>query len=296
MGIPESQLAIWSHRGAIGTSIATHESIRLALASHAWPTGVRYEVYLQGSYKNYTNTYRDSDVDVVAQLNSTFSSDVSSLSETERWAQNVSYVTANYRWADFRADALQALRAYFGAASVTEGTKTLKVRGRSGRQNADVVVCAQYRRYERFRIIGDQSYVEGMTFFVPTEGRWVVNYPKLHYLHGNEKQVATSEWYKPTVRIFKNVRSYLIGKGNLDKSIAPSYMVECWLYNASHVAFGKSYVETFLNVLNDLLNRDVDTFVCQNEQLMLFGSRHEQWSPGQAMRFVRELLSLWERW
>jgi len=77
MGIPESQLAIWSHQGAVTTAKATHESIRNALDSYRWTDGVDFEVYLQGSYKNNTNIRGDMDVDVVVQLNSSFYSNLS---------------------------------------------------------------------------------------------------------------------------------------------------------------------------------------------------------------------------
>ena len=84
MPIPESQLETWSHQGAVTTAKQTHESIRKALNPHTWPTGVKYEVYLQGSYKNTTNIRGDSDVDVVAQLNSTFQHDLSELSDYQK--------------------------------------------------------------------------------------------------------------------------------------------------------------------------------------------------------------------
>ncbi len=81
MAIPEEQLEVWSHQGAITTARQTHESIRTALSSHGWPDGVDFEVYLQGSYKNATNVRGDSDVDVVVQLKSTF---YHNLNEEER--------------------------------------------------------------------------------------------------------------------------------------------------------------------------------------------------------------------
>jgi len=70
MPIPESQLVTWSRQGAITTSKQTHESIRSALAAFKWPGGVKYEVYLQGSYKNATNIFAESDVDLLVELTS----------------------------------------------------------------------------------------------------------------------------------------------------------------------------------------------------------------------------------
>ena len=83
MPIPESQLSGWSHHGPQQASINTHEAIRKVLAAHRWPTGMTYDFYLQGSYRNNTNLPGDSDVDVVLELNSVFRHDWTSLSQNE---------------------------------------------------------------------------------------------------------------------------------------------------------------------------------------------------------------------
>ena len=75
MGIPSSQIEIWSHQGAVRTSSETYHAIRDALYdANAAYSDMDFEVYLQGSYCNDTNIYAESDVDVVIQLNSTFHS------------------------------------------------------------------------------------------------------------------------------------------------------------------------------------------------------------------------------
>src|SRR4051812_1571226 len=78
--IPETQLSTWSNQGAVVASKTTADSIRHALDSFSgWNTKPTYEIYLQGSYRNDTNIYGDSDVDVVVQLDSSFQFDVSEL-------------------------------------------------------------------------------------------------------------------------------------------------------------------------------------------------------------------------
>ena len=83
MSIPESQLEVWSHQGAETTARATHEAIRAAIQQQTFPPGARFEVFLQGSYKSATNIRGDSDVDLVAQLSSSFWSDTSWLRPDE---------------------------------------------------------------------------------------------------------------------------------------------------------------------------------------------------------------------
>jgi predicted nucleotidyltransferase len=284
MPIPELQLKRWSHQGAVETAKKTHESIRTALQQHAALNGKDFEVYLQGSYRNGTNIRGDSDVDVVVQLNSACRSN---LSEDQK--RVFGFTAATYGWDEFRADVLRGLRNYYGWDKVREGGKSLKVQ--TPYLPADVVVCIQYRKYPKFpRDAND--YVEGMTFYVPSENRWVINYPKLHYDNGVEKNKRTNGWYKPTVRLFKNARTYLVDRKIIPSDLAPSYFLECLLYNVPDDKFGSSFQDTFCNVVNWLSRANLSRFVCQNEQLYLFGDSPEQWSEDKARQFVMAMIDL----
>ena len=68
MPIPESTLSKWSHHQAGTAFKQAHVPIREALYAYKWPSEVKFEVFLQGSYKNDTNLGGDSDVDVVVRL------------------------------------------------------------------------------------------------------------------------------------------------------------------------------------------------------------------------------------
>lgn len=231
MAIPEAQLQTWSHQGAVTTASNTNSAIHNALHAQNSPIRDRdFNVYLQGSYKNDTNIRGDSDVDIVVQLNSTFEYDLSVLSEEEKRLFGQSYPTsATYLWRNFRDDTLRALIAYFGAQNVTEGNKSLKVKGGSGRLRADVIACLQYRKYLRFRSLQVQPYIEGIVFYTIREGRQIINFPRPHYDNGVDKHSPqrTNGWYKPTVRLFKNARTYLIDRNVISEDLAPSYFLEC---------------------------------------------------------------------
>ena len=297
MPIPESQLETWSHQGAVTTSKQTHESIRNALDSFNWADWVDFEPYLQGSYRNATNIRGDSDVDVVVQLNSSFRGDVSELSNNEQILYNQTYSDATYQWANFRTDVIAALRDYYQPSAVDDtGDKALKVAGESGRLPADVVVCLQYRKYKRFSGQDNQDYVEGISFYTLKENRRVINFPKIHYNNGTKKHGRTSNRYKPTVRVFKNARTYLIEKGIISKDLAPSYFLECLLYNVLDEKFTNNYQDTFCYVVNWLAESNLTNFMCQNEQLPIFGDTPEQWSISNAQRLVQAFISLWNNW
>jgi len=281
MAIPESQLETWANQGAITTAKATADSVKNALNSYG-PDGVDFEVYLQGSYKNSTNIRGDSDVDVVAQLNSTF---YSNLSEDQK--RTLGITPASYGWSNFRADILKALKNYYGQNEIIEGNKTLKLKAGNGRLPADIVVCSQYRKY---RTVNDDDYIGGMCFWTKNEDRRIVNYPKVHYDNGVSKHDNTNKWYKPTVRMFKNMRDSVSWDGT------PSYFLECLIYNAPHSNFGKSYQDSFCDVINWLNKADLDSFMCKNGQHKLFGTLPEQWDKPQAQTFIANVISLWNNW
>ncbi|MBL7086299.1 MAG: nucleotidyltransferase [Candidatus Cloacimonetes bacterium] len=292
MAIPESQLEKWAHQGAISTAKSTADSIKNALETYGnWPDNIKYEVYLQGSYKNSTNIRGDSDVDVVAQLNSTFYSNLSNLSEDQK--RYLELTPAFYGWQEFRNDVLDALKQYYDSTNVNEGNKSLKVKGRSGRLPGDVVVCAKYRKYFKLE---HRNFIEGMTFWTQNEYSQIINYPKDHYKNGVNKHKATGDCYKPAVRIFKNIRTYLVDKGVLLSDTVPSYFLECLLYNVPSDKFGKSYQDTFCNVVNLLNSSKLNFFTCQNGQLDLFGKTSEQWSVERARELIKKLILLWNNW
>lgn len=301
MPIPESQLETWSHPGAVTTAKLTHESIRNALAANNSPIrAMDYEVYLQGSYKNDTHIRSDSDVDVVVQLNSTFGYDLSALPGDQAQSFRGTYpVTAVYRWEHFRPDVLTALRRYYGAGAVTEGNKSLKLKAGSGRLAADVIPAIHFRKYQYFYGQNVTGLIDGIQFENLPDRRTVVNFPKPHYDNGVTKNSKgrTDGRYKPTVRMFKNARTYLVGQGIISENLAPSYFLECLLYNVPDPNFGNSLQENFIAVFNWLWSAArADSLVCQNGQSGLFGNTPEQWDAGKAKELLEALLELWNNW
>jgi hypothetical protein len=300
MPIPETQLETWSHQGAISSSKTTHESIRNALNQYnGYPKGIKFDVYLHGSYKNDTNIRGDSDVDVVVELESIYYGNISNLPPNEQSAYNNDFIKATYDWNDFRSDILTALREYYGYSIIKEGKKSLKViNPHGGRLPADVIVCTVHKNYSKYINSYNYSYIEGMTFQVPSENRWIIGYPKHHYENGVKKNSPseTNGWYKPIVRVFKNARSYLIDHGKITPDLAPSYFLECLIYNAANDKFGGKFQTTVYEILKWLHEADYTQSVCQNKQLALFGNSPEQWSETSARKLTNSLIDLWNDW
>ncbi len=232
MPIPESQLERWSHQGATESSAAAYQAVRNAIERSAKLQTHSVEVYLQGSYRNSTNIRGESDVDIVVQSRATFFYNVEQLSGADR--QTVEALpAATYGWDEFRADVLAALISYFGAPRVVDRNKCITVLNAGGIGiSADVVPAFTHRRYIR-----SLTYVEGIAFRTQRDHRLIVNYPKQHYDNGVDKQDRTGSEFKATVRIYKNARSDLVDKGAMTEALAPSYFIECLMFNVPDSVF-----------------------------------------------------------
>ena len=250
-----------------------------------------YDFYLQGSYRNDTNIRGDSDVDVVLEMTSAFRHDASSLSQHEQQALDSSFQPATYNWNEFRREVLKALEGGFGSSMMGQGNKSIKLKANPPRLAADVVVCMGYRRYHN-----SYSYAEGITFYALQDKRWIVNYPKEHYKNGAAKSQRTSDRFKRTVRMFKNARNRLESTGRISTDLAPSYFVECLIYNAPDPSFQYGFQDTYRAVVNWMNESTLDRLVCQNGQQWLFGPSSEQWLVEDAKAFANGLVSLWNNW
>ena len=278
MPIPESTLSRWSHHRAATAFTQAHLPIRAALDDYSWPSNIKYEVFLQGSYKNDTNLGGDSDVDVVVRLNQRLRPRVAELSG-KKLQDNASHQGAYRRWKSFRDHALKAMRAKFGNAAES-GRKTLKIPKGKIPADADLVVTLRYK--------------EGIAFYLPDEGRWVASFPQQHHEQGQKKEEATDGRFKRTVRMFKAARKRLVEKKVLTKDDAPSYFIECLLYNVSEDLFVPKLAPRYEAIVGWLKTADLQGFESQNGRVDLFGSGKEQWSVRKARKFIRALEGLWE--
>lgn len=294
MPISETQLETWSRQGSITQSSQTYASIRTALEDRLSSYADKScDIFLQGSYGNDTNVYADSDVDTVIKLNSTYYSDVSSLSSEDLASYNAAFAPANYEWTNFKAQVTEQLTKKF-AGKVIPGKKAVFIKGDGVRRDADVVAAAQFRRYLQFKGAWNQRYIEGITFWA-NDGTQIINYPKLHSENCTRKHQATNQWFKPMVRILKNARNSMISQAYLDEGIAPSYFLEGLLYNVPNSLFGRTYVDTFMNTINWCINTaDRSQWVCANEQYFLcHPTSPVTWRAENLQKFLDATANFW---
>ncbi len=174
---------------------------------------------------------------------------------------------------------MKAMKARFGKA-VKSGRKTLKLPKGKIPADADLVVTL--------------SYKQGIGFYLPDERRWVVSYPQQHHRWGERKEKATNGPFKRDIRMFKAARNQLVSRGVLTKEDAPSYFIECLLYNVPDGLFKLELMPTYTGILDWLNTANLNDFRCQNGEVRLFGRRREQWTLKKARAFVKAMQELWD--
>ena len=196
---------------------------------------------------------------------------------------------------------MHALVERFGSDVDPSARKCVKVKGSSSRLPADVVVALEYRVYTRYVSTVDQEYVSGIKFKDLATNGWIINFPKLHKNNGSRKNsvVRTSGNYKPTIRMFKNARTRLVDAGVMSSDTAPSYFVECLLYNVSDKCFLGTFQQRYQQIVKTLSENLLSgvlaqNFTCQNEQSLLFGLESTQWNVDDAVTLVKRLQDLWK--
>jgi hypothetical protein len=296
MAIPEAQLETWSHQGAPGPSRQTYSVVKSVLEDKAAPyAGKEPEVFLQGSYANDTNVARDSDVDVVVFIAATFGHDANTLVPDQYQAFSRAYPSgASYSYGQYKVDVARWLSERYGSG-VRVGHKAIYIPPGKGRRECDVLPAIEYRYYYRFNSISDQSYAQGICFYLP-DGTQIVNFAKQHSDNCTVKHQLTESWFKPTVRLYKNMRNHLVDSGLLKDGVAPSYFIEGMLYNVPNALFGKNFSDTLVATLSYVVNTDRSKFRCANGIHMLLGNSPVTWSADNCEIFLGAVARLWNGW
>jgi hypothetical protein len=296
MGIPEAQLKTWSGLGSVAQSAQTYQTIRGVLKDSFSPYYDKlFTIFLQGSYGNDTNVYGDSDVDIVIRLDGTFYYDLTQLEQDAKASFESMYAGENYGLKQFKPEVLAWLTKRFGA-DVKAGKKAIFIKENGNRRDADVLVCGTIRRYQKGSSGTDHKYDEGICFFL-SDGTRIINFPVQHAENCTTKHQATNGWFKPMARVFKNMRNRMIQDGYLEDDVAPSYFLEGMLWNVPNEKFGTSYVSSWINAFNWLIEADETKLACANDLFWLIRENsHNCWSSANFKTFLSAASKYWDEW
>jgi len=202
------------------------DAIRDALRASGTLSSYSFVVYAKGSYPNFTNVVRDSDVDIAAELTELYKADFIGDVEGENLQSlGHSLYTGTYDLPEFKNDVEQALIDGFGSSAIERGKKAIHVRERQQGLAADVVPCVTHRTFT-----SRAHYWQGIRLrndAPPWEE--IDNYPAQHKERGTAKNDRTNRRYKRVVRILKRLENEMIKKDVIAE--VPSFLIESAVYN-----------------------------------------------------------------
>lgn len=289
MTIDSDTLDRWTRyeTAAIDSAQETQEKITDALNDSDILDDIDFDTYLQGSYANYTIVRETSDVDIVAELEELTYFNFNDLDPGDQ--EDVDVDEMDYDYFDFRSDVIDVLRNQYPRATIDPTGNAIEIDSPGLPRSADVLVCADYLYYYNF----PSGYYNGITF-KPTDYRWIVNYPKRHKRYGADKQDATVDRFKPTVRMFKNARNAMLYDGYIHEDLTESYFIECLLYNVPDSRYVNDLQERWLKIVSYLQDTDYSDWECQNNVTGLYGSGRTKWNTWDAHMFIEALDTYWE--
>jgi hypothetical protein len=250
-----------------------------------------YEIFGQGSRVN--NTYIDhaSDVDLVLMLKMPFESNVDAFNQCTMDNLTGHDAAGHYGWEEFRDDVCAALAESF---VVRMGRRCVNLDDSYSLMGemVDILLATEYRLYSALPVSGVEPYEEGV-FFRDRDGRPIVNFPKRHQRNGDEKDMRTGGRFKEVVRALKCVRRLAERERVIADGAAPSYLLECLLYNVPDNVYRTSSLwAAYHGALEWLWRRHCEDPVsfgdlpCQNGINRLFGDGPDQWEAGDTARII----------
>jgi hypothetical protein len=259
-------------------------AVRKAIAASEALSGRDVQVFVQGSYRNNTNSRFESDVDVCVRLMDGF---------FYEFTDNITREEANfpdgtYPYSQFKNDVEAALRSHLGKNAVTRGNKAFDVHENTYRIDADVVPAFEHRRYVR----GAHGiyYLSG-TEIRPDSGGLIQNWPHQNYENGVAKNDRTGRRFKRVVRILKRLRNEMAEKDIAAAKTTPSYLIECLVWNVADGHLNQSsYKSAVRDSLASLFNNTIKDDTCHewgevNELKYLFRPG-QPWTRQSAHAFV----------
>lgn len=234
--ISEHTLAGWIGRASDAEQNRyewTRTQIRTALDKSTALSAWSFDVYPKGSYPNFTNVVRDSDVDIAAELTGlarySFAHGAAGMSMEDF---GLSRYTGSYGLARFKDDVEAALVDHFPAGAVKRGKKAIHIRESSQGLAADVVPCEQHFEY----ISGEGRRRQGILLRNDANAsQHLVNYPQQHYDQGVAKNDVTSRRFKRVVRILKRLENQMVDEGLI--APVPSFLIESAVWNVPNRSF-----------------------------------------------------------
>jgi hypothetical protein len=230
--------------------------IRDAISSYAPLATRNVYTFAQGSYRNRTNVRAESDVDICVLSRATLYPDYTHAPGVNN--QSLGFPGLTYSFSDLKRDVEAALKAYFGAGSITPGDKAFDVKENTSRIAADVVPTFEGRMYYR-DALGILQYHSGTVLQCTSNGRLIYNWPEQHYANGVTRHDQTARQFKKKARCLKSLRCEMADNGSANAKAMSSFLLESLVYNCPDATFAQpSHFEDMKAVIIHLWNATPD--------------------------------------
>jgi hypothetical protein len=215
--------------------------VRRVMSTNSWFANEGVQIAPQGSYYNNTNVRQESDIDLRAVHRGIFIQYAPDVLVSRAYA-GLGYFDTGRAYTDLaahlRLEMAVELGGRFGALNVdTSGKKAVKVNGIPGsRAEVDIVPCFTLH-HVRWNSIIDQYWTIKGVAILSRDGKWTFNFPDQHYNNGVAKRTRTRLRFKKIVRMLKRLRDELVDTGGLQANEAPSFLIECLVYDVEDSFF-----------------------------------------------------------
>ncbi|MGV8883831.1 MAG: hypothetical protein ACOH19_16915 [Rhodoglobus sp.] len=262
--------------------------VQEGISAHAALDGASYKIYAKGSYRNNTNVRRDSDVDIVVELQECFYYEFAP--GVTRPTPTVSPYSGGWTRESWRAEVLGALQRKFPGEVDASGKIAINIAEKPGsRPSIDVVPSYQYRWFTDASMT---LYATGSTVWT-TDMTQVVNWPQQQFDNGVAKNTATGSRYKNFVRVLKHAENTLAADGKIDEM--PSYFMECLIYNVDNLVLQSGDLDAgFKATLADLyarLNAEPDSRMVEPNDIKYLFRASQKWTTEMGRKLVEQTWS-----
>jgi hypothetical protein len=245
------------------------------------------KVFTQGSYRNRVNVRKDSDVDIGVVCFDAFFPDYPD--DNIKAQLNESFSDGTYTYLTFKNELEEALVARFGQAAVSRSSKSFDIKENTYRVESDVAAFFEHRRYTSVT-----QYLSGVEMRPDDQNPLIVrNWPDQHYDNGVSKNGSTSRRYKRVVRILKTLSNEMSEKGVKSAKEAPSFLIECLVFNASNACFEPlNYKSMVRMALAELFNNTINDEKClewgEVSELKYLFKGSQPWTRQSAHQFLSD--------
>ena len=258
------------------------------------------QIYIQGSYQNGTMVDELAKLEIVVEFGQNSFATLEKLPKlkiSRIWSDEEDGILVKKRVVSFKPNVhlgiikkilLESLMAQTGNDGIYNNSKSIYIPAyKSNKIPCEILPC-----YTLNNTPGNESVIIYDAYI----NKYVAAFPKLHCKNLATKNEETEGNFIQVVRIFRNIRDILIKNEVIKDSFAPSYFLECLLYNIPNELYKGGLSSMILKILNYLINCNLNDFICAHEQFKMFGNNSDAWTTYKARSFINLLSNVWEQY